>query len=93
MLAKKVGTKPTDKSRRLEISGHVIEVKPTYFGARPLYFGAHFTNSPYYQIPDDQHDAYDKNVHAGKNANMTNRAAAHCYKETSNGISVGGCPS
>ena len=68
-VGKKAGTKPTDETRRLEISGRVIDVQPTYFGARPLYFGAHFANSPYFQIPDDQHDAYDRNVHAGKNAN------------------------
>ena len=37
-VGKKAGTKPTDDTRRLEISGRVIDVQPTYFGARPLYF-------------------------------------------------------
>ena len=68
-VGKKADTKSTDESRRLEISGRLIDVTPTYFGARPLYYGAHFANSPYYLIPDDQHDAYDRNVRAGRNAN------------------------
>ena len=68
-VGKKANNQNTDDSRRLDISGNLIDVQPSYFGARPLYFGAHFANSPYYHIPDDQHDAYDRNVHAGRNAN------------------------
>ena len=37
-VGKKAVTKPTDETRILEISGRVIDVQPTYFGARPLYF-------------------------------------------------------
>ena len=69
-VGKKANNQNTDDSRRLDISGNLIDVQPSYFGARPLYFGAHFANSPYYHIPNHQHDAYNRNNNAGRNANF-----------------------
>ena len=68
-FGKKADTRSKDETRMLEIKGHLIDVKPTCFGARPLYFGVHFANSPYYQIPDEKHDDYDRSAHAGRNPN------------------------
>ena len=68
-VGKKANNQNTDDSRRLDISRNLIDFQPSYFGARPLYFGAHFANSPYYHIPNNQHDAYDINDNAGRNAN------------------------
>ena len=68
-FGKKADTRSKDETRMLEIKGHLIDVKPTCFGARPLYFEAHFSNLPYYQIPDEKHDNYDRNNPLGKNAN------------------------
>ena len=68
-VGKKAKKSNRDKSRRLDVFGHPIDIQPTYFGARPLYFGAHFANSPYFGIPDDMHNTYNQNDHAGRNAN------------------------
>ena len=68
-VGKKAKKSNRDKSRRLDVYGHPIDIQPTYFGARPLYFGAHFANTPYFGIPDNMHNAYDRNVRAGRNAN------------------------
>ena len=68
-FGKKADTHSKDETRMLEIKGHLIDVKPTCFGAQPLYFRAHFSNLPYYQIPDEKHDYYDRSVHLGRNPN------------------------
>ena len=68
-VGKKAKKSNRDESRRLNVYGHPIDIQPTYFGARPLYFGAHFANTPYFGISDNMHDAYDRNVRAGRNAN------------------------
>ena len=68
-VGKKAKKSNKDKSRRLDVYGNLIDIQPTYFGARPLYFGAHFANTPYFGIPDNMHNAYDRNVRSGRNAN------------------------
>ena len=68
-VGKKALKSNKDESRRLDVYGNLIDIQPTYFGARPLYFGAHFANTPYFGIPDNMHNAYDRNVRAGRNAN------------------------
>ena len=68
-VGKKAKKSNKDESRRLDVYGNLIDIQPTYFGARPLYFGAHFANTPYFGIAENKHDAYDKNNRAGRNAN------------------------
>ena len=68
-FGKKADTHSKDETRMLEIKGHLIDVKPTCFGAQPLYFRAHFSNLPYYQIPDEKQYYYDRSAHLGRNPN------------------------
>ena len=53
----------TDETRRLEVSpGKVIDVLPDESGNRPLYFGAHFANTPYIDCTTaEDYAKYEKN--------------------------------
>ena len=61
----------TDVTRRLEVSpGKVIDVLPDESGNRPLYFGAHFANTPYIDCTTaEDYTKFDRNNWSGKNAN------------------------
>ena len=61
----------TDQSRQLELSpGKHIDVLADASGKRPLYFGAHFTNTPYMDCSTaEDYAKYEKNNWCGKNAN------------------------
>ena len=61
----------TDESRRLEVgTGKFIDVLADQSGKRPLYFGAHFTNTPYIDCTSvEEHTKYEKNPWLGKNEN------------------------
>ena len=58
-----------DESRCLQVGNQIIDVPTQKIGARPLYFGAHFANTPYFGLADDQHDLHDKNPWCGENSN------------------------
>ena len=61
----------TDETRRLEVArGKVIDVLADASGNRPLYFGAHFANTPYIDcITSEDYANFEKNNWSGKNAN------------------------
>lgn len=59
-----------DCSQKLKVkNGKVLGIQPDELGRRPLYFGGHFGNTPYFIIGDREWEYYDRNTHAGKNAN------------------------
>ena len=61
----------TDQSRRLEVSpGKDIDVLADASGKRPLYFGAHFANTPYIDCTTaEDYTKFDRNNWSGNNAN------------------------
>ena len=65
----KAKSKTKDNTRCLIVGKKIIDVPPQKAGARPLYFGAHFANTPYWGLEDDQHDLHDKNHWSGRNPN------------------------
>ena len=44
-----------------------INVLPDDLGERLFYFGANVANTPYWNIPSDEHNMYDTNNWFGKN--------------------------
>ena len=61
----------TDETRRLEVArGKVIDVLADASGNRPLYFGAHFANTPYADCTTaEDYTNFERNNWSGKNAN------------------------
>ena len=61
----------TDETRQLEVSpSKVIDVLPNESGNRPLYFGAHFANTPYIDCTTaEDYTKFDRNNWSGKNEN------------------------
>ena len=61
----------TDESRRLEVgTGKFIDVLADKLGKRPLYFGAHFANTPYFYCTSaEDYAKYEKTHWLGKNTN------------------------
>ena len=61
----------TDKTRRLAVArGKVLDVLADASGNRPLYFGAHFANTPYIDCTTaEDYTKFDRNNWSGKNAN------------------------
>ena len=46
---------------------------------QPLYYGAHFKNSPYRRISKDEHDTYNRDSKAGKHTNADIRGLVITY--------------
>ena len=61
----------TDETRRLEVSpGKFLDVLANASGNRPLYFGAHFANTPYIDCTTtEDYASFEKNNWSGNNAN------------------------
>ena len=51
-FGKKLNPRSIDESRCLKIRCKVVDVEHNFAVARPLYFGGHFSNPPYFHIVD-----------------------------------------
>ena len=70
-VSENVNSQSTYELCLLKVCGKCIGINTNLFGARPLYFGAHFTNSPYFDIADEEYEKFERNNWLDKNINTT----------------------
>ena len=59
-IGKKVNSRPTDESHCIEVRRKCTYVNPNLFGEKPLYFVAHFVNSAYFDIANDEYETFER---------------------------------